>query len=80
MEILKEISAERIETHIRNLVGIRHPVFAPDALENAADYIWDHLQSFGLEMSLHHFSEDDKQWRCVKSCVNWAGQVTWATR
>jgi Zn-dependent M28 family amino/carboxypeptidase len=64
-EIIKEISVEKIETHIRNLEGIRHPVFAPDALERAGDYIWGTLQSFGLEMSWHRFSEDDKQYKNI---------------
>lgn len=64
-EIIKEISVEKIEAHIKNLEGIRHPVFAPVALENAADYIWDNLQSFELEMSLHYFNEDDKQYKNI---------------
>jgi hypothetical protein len=62
-EIIKEISFEKIGIHIRNLEGIRHPFFAPDALERAGDYIWKTLQSFRLEMSWHHFNEDDKQYK-----------------
>jgi hypothetical protein len=64
-ELIKEISLERIQTHIKNLEGIRHPVFAPGALENAANYIWDQLRSYGLEMSLHHFEEDRQQYRNI---------------
>lgn len=64
-EIIEEISVEKLEAHIRNLEGIRHPVFAPDALERAGDYIWRTLQSFGLEMSWHHFNEDDKQYKNI---------------
>jgi Zn-dependent M28 family amino/carboxypeptidase len=64
-EILKEISIERIETHIKNLEGIRHPVFAPEALEDAADYILNTLQSLGYKMSLHYFGEDGKQYRNI---------------
>jgi len=64
-KLLDEISLEKIETHIRNLEGIRHPVFAPDALEKAADYIWETLQSYGLDMSWHHFIEDEKQYRNI---------------
>jgi Zn-dependent M28 family amino/carboxypeptidase len=64
-EILKEISIGKIETHIKNLQGVRHPVFAPDALENAANYIWNNLQTFGHEMSLHYFHEDGKEYRNI---------------
>jgi Zn-dependent M28 family amino/carboxypeptidase len=61
-EITQEISIEKMKTHIQNLEGIRHPVFAPAALEKAANYIEENLRSFGLELSLHHFTEDDKQY------------------
>lgn len=64
-EVIKEISVERIKTHIKNLEGIRHPVYAPDALENAAEYIWKNLQSYGLDMKGHDFIDDDKPYKNI---------------
>jgi hypothetical protein len=63
--ILERISFKEIETHIKNLEGIRHPVAAPEALEKAADYIWNHLESWGYEMSVHLFSEGEREYRNI---------------
>jgi len=63
--IIQEISRGKIETHIQKLEGIRHPVYAPKALEKAAVYIWENLQAYGLEMSWHHFTEDDQSYRNI---------------
>ena len=64
-EILKEVSIRNIETHIKHLVGIRHPVIAPKALEEADAYIWDFLQCLGLEMTGHRFLDDEKDYRNI---------------
>lgn len=64
-DVIKEISVERIKTHIKNLEGIRHPVYAPDALKNAAEYVWKNLQSYGLDMKGHHFIDDNKPYKNV---------------
>lgn len=64
-EIIKEISKVKIETHIKNLEGIRHPVFAPEALEEAESYVWENLESYGYEMSFHHFNDDGKPFRNI---------------
>lgn len=64
-DLIQEVSVEQIETHIRRLEGIRHPVFAPEALEHAADYIRDTLQSYGLELIPHQFTEDGKPYRNI---------------
>jgi len=64
-EVIKKISKENIEKHIKNLEGIRHPVFAPEALEMAKEYVWDNLASNGYEMRLHHFNDEGKQYENV---------------
>src|SRR4051794_19835818 len=56
-QVLKEISAQRIESHIRSLEGTRHPQAAPAALEEAAEYIEEFLQSLGYKMADHCFDE-----------------------
>jgi peptidase M28-like protein len=57
---LQNVSVDRIRGHIRALEGIRHPVAAPEALENAADYIRDSLRSLGCEMTEHRFSDNGR--------------------
>jgi Zn-dependent M28 family amino/carboxypeptidase len=44
---------------------VRHPVIAPEALERAADYIKDGLESLGYETDEHHFVEDDRTYRNI---------------
>lgn len=63
--LLQAITVENLKNHIIHLEGIRHPVYAPEALEKAADYIWDNLRSFGYETSLHSFMEDEKPYRNI---------------
>lgn len=63
--ILQEISSKQIEAQIKSLAGIRHPVVAPEALEKAADFIWTTLKSYGYDMSVHHFSEDERTYRNI---------------
>ena len=63
--ILQEISITQIETHIKSLEGIRHPIAAPEALKKAADSIWTTLNSYGYEMTVHHFSEGERTYRNI---------------
>jgi len=48
---------ERIESHIRALQGVRHPVAAPQALERAADYVAEHLAAPGYAVEEHRFPD-----------------------
>ena len=63
--LLQEISPQGIGNHIRSLQGVRHPVAAPAALQAAADYIHDHLQSWGYRMQNHSFTEDGHEYRNI---------------
>jgi Zn-dependent M28 family amino/carboxypeptidase len=56
-KVLQDVSAGRIEKHIRCLEGVRHPVTAPAALEKTAKYIEATLQSLGYSMSEHCFDD-----------------------
>ena len=69
-QILNGISIRQIETHIKRLEGIRHPTAAPEALEKAADYIWEILTSYGYEMLTHYFDEGDRQYRNIIATLN----------
>lgn len=64
-QVLEGISVDRIRNHIQALEGIRHPLAAPEALEHAADYIWNYLQALGYEMTEHRFVEEGREYRNV---------------
>nr|WP_269145415.1 M28 family peptidase [Geomonas sp. RF6] len=57
-EILGEVSQEQLATHIQALEGVRHPTAAAAALDRAADYIQDFLQSLGYRITEHCVGEN----------------------
>jgi hypothetical protein len=65
VDIIRDVSKENIKNHIKNLEGTRHPIFAPEALEQAKSYVWDDLASFGHDMSVHQFDDDGSQFENV---------------
>ena len=64
-QVLAGVSLDRIEAHIRALEGTRHPVEAPAALEKAADYICNSLQSMGCVMMVHRFNDCGREFRNI---------------
>lgn len=64
-QALERVSAERICAHIKALEGPRHPVADPAALERAADYIWNSLQSLDFEMMEHRFHDSGNEFRNI---------------
>ena len=63
--VLEGVSTERIREHIRSLEGVRHPLAAPRALEDAADYIRNILAALNYEMTAHSFLDDDREFRNI---------------
>ena len=59
------VSSVQIGSHIRALEGVRHPVAAPEALEQAADYLTESLRSLGYQMSEHLFQDNGRSFRNV---------------
>jgi len=62
-ELLNQVSVDRIREHIRVLEGVRHPVAAPQALERAADYIYDSFQSLSYRVEPHLFTFAGREYR-----------------
>ena len=46
---------ERLQAHLQALVGERHPVSSPKALEQAKNYLAEQFRRLGLDVSLHPF-------------------------
>jgi hypothetical protein len=62
-QLLDAISKARIEEHIANLQGVRHPEAAPEALEGAAAYIETCLRKFGYDSTQHTFFDNGGEYR-----------------
>jgi hypothetical protein len=62
-QILNAISKARIEEHIANLQGVRHPEAAPEELERAAGYIENCLRESGYETAEHTFFDNGGEYR-----------------
>jgi len=64
-QILQTISVNQVRSHIQILQGVRPPVVAPEALEQAAGYIQGNLEALGYEVSQHHFVEDNHDYKNI---------------
>ena len=64
-KVLEEVSAARIGEHIRALEGVRHPLTAPAALQQAAEYIRAQLKKLGYSMSEHCFDDHGRRFANV---------------
>ncbi|MBE0431189.1 MAG: M28 family peptidase [Dehalococcoidia bacterium] len=64
-ELLNQVSVDRIREHIRVLQGVRHPVAAPEALERAADYIYDSFRSLSYNVEPHLFRFAGREYRNI---------------
>ena len=64
-EALAAVSVERIRKHIQALEGVRHPVAAPAALEQARLYVHDTLRSLGYSMEEQRFNDSGDEFKNV---------------
>jgi len=60
-----KVSPDNIRCHIRALEGVRHPLVAPEALEQAADYIAESLRSLDYDVADHCFPDNGRLFRNV---------------
>ena len=63
--LLDQVSVDRIRGHIQSLEGVRHPTAAPQALEQAADYIQASLDELPYDVELHLFQDADREFRNI---------------
>ncbi|MBU5613217.1 M28 family peptidase [Geomonas azotofigens] len=59
------VSRERIEAHVKNLEGVRHPVTGADALRRACSYVDDTLRELGYAVDLHPFIDGGSEYHNV---------------
>ncbi|BCG46240.1 Peptidase M28 [Citrifermentans bremense] len=64
-QALAKISVESIRKHVEVLEGVRHPVSAPAALEQARVYVSDVLKTLGYSMEQHRFLDNDSEFSNV---------------
>jgi acetylornithine deacetylase/succinyl-diaminopimelate desuccinylase-like protein len=62
---LDQVSVDRIREHIRLLEGVRHPIATPDALQQAADYIYASLDTLDYRVEPLFFSEGGRGFRNI---------------
>jgi Zn-dependent M28 family amino/carboxypeptidase len=64
-DLLAQVSSDRIRDHIRQLEGVRHPTVAPEALEQAAEYINDRLAAWDYPVAPHSFTFRGQEFRNI---------------
>ena len=64
-DVIAQVSVDRIRAHVRALEGVRHPIAAPEALEQATDYIQAELEACGHPVELHRFPAHDREFRNI---------------
>ena len=57
-EIVSLVDSEELYTHILNVEGVKHPIDAPDKMEEVADYILSKFNEFGLSTNEQWFRVD----------------------
>ncbi|MBJ6750517.1 M28 family peptidase [Geomonas anaerohicana] len=62
---LPAVSRDRIVQHLTFLEGVRHPVVAPVALQQACGYVEDMLRALGYAVDLHGFEDGAEQYHNV---------------
>jgi len=69
--LVSQVDVERIYQHILKLEGIRHPIDAPEKLDEAANYILSEFKNYGLKTYDQEFKVEglDKTFRNVEGAI-----------
>ena len=68
--LVKEVDEERLYRHILEMEGPNHPIYSPDNLDSAADYICSELDGFGLDVEEQRFKVEDGYYRNIEGVIN----------
>jgi hypothetical protein len=68
-QLLKEVDKERLYQHILELEGPNHPIYSPEKLDSAADYISSELERYGLQVSEQIVEIDNHQYRNIEGII-----------
>lgn len=73
--LVSQVDVERLYQHVLELEGIRHPVDAPERLDEAANYILSEFKKYGLETYAQEFRVEglDKTFRNVEGAIGIEG-------
>ena len=69
--ILQKVDVERLFNHIKSIEGVRHHLANPQQLNEAADYILNEFQTYGLETNEQVFKVEgtDMDFRNVEAYI-----------
>ena len=70
-DVLNRVDGERIYKHVLELEGTRHPIDAPQKMNEAADYIYSEFKRYGLAVNEQAFSVEgfDGSFRNVEGLI-----------
>ena len=69
VQLLKEVDEERLYRHILELEGPNHPIYSPEKLDSAADYISSELERYGLQVSEQKVEADNNHYRNIEGVI-----------
>ena len=64
-KLVREVSSDSIESHVRALTGFMTRYSYADSCSSAGQWIHDKFQSFGVDASFHYYDWDGNNWRNV---------------
>ena len=70
VQLLKEVEEERLFRHILELEGPNDPIYSPEKLDSAADYISSELERYGLQVSEQKVKVDNDQYRNIEGVID----------
>ena len=69
VQLLKEVDEERLYRHILELEGPNDPIYSPEKLDSAADYISSELERYGLQVSEQKVEVDSTHCRNIEGVL-----------
>jgi len=69
VQLLKEVDEERLFRHILEMEGPNDPIYSPEKLDSAADYIISELDRYGLQVSEQKFEVDNTHYRNIEGVI-----------
>ncbi|MBD3192771.1 MAG: hypothetical protein GF308_19180 [Candidatus Heimdallarchaeota archaeon] len=71
-KFLKQVDSEKLYQQVLRVQGVKHPIIAPEKLNETADYIKSEFEKYGLKTQEHTFTVDgfDFTFRNIEGSLN----------